>query len=168
MEKGTVRIICGPGSGKTASAVGLGMMGVFAGKRVIIVQFLRGELNEAASCVMKRMEPEMKLFRFERSPGYFEDLSEEQKKEELVNLRNGFNFAKKVLATGECGRLILDEVLGLLDQGIVSMEEFQGLLASRMEETDLVLTGRVCPEELKQYVDIISYVENIKVDNSAE
>ena len=55
-----------------------------------------------------------------------------------------------------------------MDQGIVSMEEFQGLLASRMEETDLVLTGRVCPEELKQYVDIISYVENIKVDNSAE
>ena len=161
MEKGTVRIICGPGSGKTASAVGLGMMGVFAGKSVIIVQFLRGELNEAASCVMKRMEPEMKLFRFERSPGYFEDLTEEQKKEELVNLRNGFNFAKKVLATGECDRL-------LLDQGIVSMEEFQGLLASRMEETDLVLTGRVCPEELKQYVDIISYVENIKVDNSAE
>lgn len=85
-----------------------------------------------------------------------------------MNLRNGFNFAKKVLATGECDRLILDEVLGLLDQGIVSMEEFQGLLASRMEETDLVLTGRVCPEELKQYVDIISYVENIKVDNSAE
>lgn len=156
-------MICGPGSGKTASAIGYGMMGVFAGKTVIIVQFLKGVLSEGASGTLKRMEPEMKLFRFERSRGLFEDLSEEQKKEEFANLRNGFNFAKKVMATGECDLLILDEVLGLLDQNIVTFEEFRELLDARTEETDLILTGRVCPDVLRQYVDTISYVENVSV-----
>ena len=32
-------------------------------------------------------------------------------------MKNGLNFAKKVLATGECDVLILDEALGLVEAG---------------------------------------------------
>lgn len=168
MGKDTIRVIYGPGSGKTASALGLGMMGVLHKKKVVVVQFLKGELDEEAGEVLKRLEPEMKVFRFERSQGLFEDLSEEQKKEEIINLRNGFNYAKKVIITGECDMLIMDEGLGLLDQNIVSMEEFKNLLESANDGLKLILTGRVCPEELHSHIDIITYVENIKVDNSRE
>lgn len=162
MEKGTIRVIYGPGSGKTASAIGYGMVGVSQKKKVIIVQFLKGGLDEDTNEVLKRMEPEMKMFRFERSRGLFEDLSEEQKQEELINLKNGFNFARKVMVTGECDMLVLDEALGLLDQNIVSMEEFKGLLECRADEIDLILTGRVFPEELYRYADTISYVDDMK------
>lgn len=162
MEKGTIRVIYGPGSGKTASAIGYGLVGVSQKKKVIIVQFLKGGLDEDTSEILKRMEPEMKMFRFERSRGLFEDLSEEQKQEELINLKNGFNFARKVMVTGECDMLVLDEALGLLDQNIISMEEFKGLLECRADEIDLILTGRVFPEELYQYADTISYVDDMK------
>ncbi len=165
MENGTIRVICGPGNGKSAAAIGYGIIGALAKKRVIMVQFLKGVLEENNVEVLKRLEPEMKVFRFERSRGLFENLTEEQKKEEIFNLKNGFHFARKVLATGECDVLILDEVLGLLDQNVVSTEEFIKLLESRDGETDLVMTGRVCPEEIRRCVDCISYVENIKVDN---
>lgn len=117
MRKNTIRIIYGPGNGKSASAVGYGLLGALAGKKVIIVQFLKGVLEERSLEILERMDLEMKVFRFERSRCYFEDLPEDQKKEETMNLRNGFNFAKKVMATGECDLLILDEVLGLVDQG---------------------------------------------------
>ena len=40
-------------------------------------------------------------------------------------MRNGINFARKVLTTRECDMLILDEVLGLVDNGIVSVEELE-------------------------------------------
>ena len=106
-------------------------------------------------------------------------LPEEQKHEELMNLRNGFNFAKKVMTTGECDVLILDEILGIVDQGIISAEEFRSFLEARDEETDLVMTGRVCPEGIEKYVDEISVVstgknlrisqaENIDIDNHQE
>jgi len=168
MKKGMVRVICGPGSGKSAAAVGYGIMGISQKKRVIMIQFLKGVLDESATEILKRMEPEMKLFRFEHSRGFFSDLPKKQKQEELMNIKNGFNYAKKVMATGQCDVLILDEVLGLVDQHMISLEELEGFLASRDEEIDLVLTGRICPTELEKYVDCISRVENMKAENSLE
>ena len=161
MRKNTIRIIYGAGNGKSAFAVGYGLLGALAGKKVIIVQFLKGVLEERSLEILERMDLEMKVFRFERSRCYFEDLPEDQKKEETMNLRNGFNFAKKVMATGECDLLILDEVLGLVDQEVISREEFIRFLQSADDETDLIMTGRVCPDEIRQYADQISYVENL-------
>lgn len=160
MGKATIRAICGPGSGKTATALGLGMMGMLRKKRVIVVQFLKGELEEKTSEVLKRWEPDMKVFRFERSQGSFENLTEIQKKESAINMINGFNFARKVSVTGECDILIMDEALGLLDQNIISVEEFKNFFDCIEEDFELILTGRVCPEELHRYMDIITYVEN--------
>ena len=82
----------------------------------------------------------------------------------LKGSRNGFNFAKKVVATGECDLLILDEVLGIIDQNIIKPEEFRKLLDARRDDTGLVMTGTVLPEELQPYVDIISRIEYIEVD----
>ena len=161
MRKNTILIIYGPGNGKSGSAVWYGLLGALAGKKVIIVQFLKGVLEEKSLEILERMDLEMKVFRFERSRCYFEDLPEDQKKEETMNLRNGFNFAKKVMATGECDLLILDEVLGLVDQEVISREEFIRFLQSADDETDLIMTGRVCPDEIRQYADQISYVENL-------
>ena len=64
--------------------------------------------------------------------------------------------------------LILDEILGIVDQGIISKEEFQSFLEARDEETELVMTGRVCPEGIEEYVTDISRMENIDVDNHQE
>ena len=61
-----------------------------------------------------------------------------------------------------CDLLILDEVLGLVDQEVISRgKEFIRFLQSADDETDLIMTGRVCPDEIRQYADQISYVENL-------
>ena len=49
MASDRVRVICGAGNGKSASALGYAMMGVFRGKRVIMVQFLKGMIGEEAA-----------------------------------------------------------------------------------------------------------------------
>ena len=48
-----------------------------------------------------------------------------------MNIRNGLNFARKVLTTDGCDVLILDEVLGLIDKGILTVEELKTLTRSR-------------------------------------
>ena len=161
MKKGMVHVICGPGKGKSASALGYALMGALAEKKVIVVQYLKGMLEEDDAELLKRLEPEMKVFRFARCHGLFEDLSEEQKAEEAINLKNGFNFAKKVMTTGECDVLVLDEVLGLVDNGIIQVEDLVRMMEHRDSEMSVIMSGWVCPEELKPYVDQLSYVENI-------
>lgn len=160
MDKGIVQIICGDGNGKTSMALGKGIGAITKNKRVIMIQFLKGALSPETSEWLKRLEPDMKVFRFEKQSCHFCTLNEAQKQEERINICNGINFAKKVLTTGECDLLILDEFLGILDLGLMTMEDFTGLLALREENVSLILTGKVCPPALCGYADTVTRIDN--------
>lgn len=158
---GKIHIFTGKGHGKSPAALGEAMMAAARGERVVIIQFLKGHGLEDP-CFQKRLEPEIKLFRFEKSDCDFMQLSEDKKQDEVRNIRNGLNFAKKVLKTGECDLLILDEVLGLVDNGIIEDEELKSVLDMRGEETDVVLTGISLSEEIGAMADTISGIERRK------
>ena len=66
MDKGIVQVICGDGVGKTSMALGKGIGAITKNKRVIMIQFLKGALSPESSEWLKRLEPDMKVFRFEK------------------------------------------------------------------------------------------------------
>ena len=107
MERGVIQIYYGEGRGKSTAALGNALRKADAGKNVIIVQFLKAKKEEPGE-LLQRLEPEIKFFRFEKLAECFADLSEDEKKEESANMKNGLNFARKVLATSECDLLVLD------------------------------------------------------------
>lgn len=153
-----VQVYYGTGKGKTSAAVGQCIRAASSGHSVIIIQFLKGKDAEEFS-FLTRLEPDIKLFRFEREQVSYDELLESQKKDERQNILNGFNFAKKVIDTGECDVLVLDEVLGLIDLEIISMEDVIHLIQLREDYTKLVLTGRFLPPELEPYMDIVSKID---------
>lgn len=153
-----VQVYYGTGKGKTSAAVGQCIRAASSGHSVIIIQFLKGKDAEEFS-FLTRLEPDIKLFRFEREKVSYDELLESQKKDERQNILNGFNFAKKVIDTGECDVLVLDEVLGLIDLGIISLEDVIHLIQLREDYTKLVLTGRSLPQELEPYMDIVSKID---------
>ena len=121
MEKGMIYIYSGEGHGKSPAALGRALQTACRGENVVIIRFLKGR-GLSDSDFVKRLEPEIKIFRFEKSDENFVNLSEERKSEEIGNIKNGLNFAKKVMNTDECSLLILDEVLELLDNDIISVQ----------------------------------------------
>lgn len=163
MGKRIVQIFYGPGKGKTSAAVGQCIRAASLGQSVIIIQFLKGKDAEEFN-FLERLEPDIKLFRFEKSEESYDLLLPSQQKEEKQNILNGFNFAKKVIDTGECDVLVLDEVLGLLDIGLIEVSDIIKLIELRDDYTRLVLTGRNLPEELRGYVNIISKLDLEKDD----
>ena len=76
-------------------------------------------------------------------------------------MRNGVNFAKKVLSTRDCDVLILDEILGLVDHGIIESEDIAKLLEARDEDVDIIMTGIVFPEELYPFVDRVTRIDSV-------
>lgn len=160
MKNGTVQVICGSGKGKNSMALGLAISALAEQKRVIMIQFLKGSLEPERMDVLMRLEPDLKVFRFEKSPAFFEHLSEEEKKEEERNIHNGLNFAKKVMATGECDVLILDEILGIVDCGIMTAEDLVQNLKAREKEMSVILTGLVFPSGLENDVDAITTIQS--------
>lgn len=151
MCKEKVTVYCGDGRGKTTAALGYALQAAGQGNSVIIIQFLKGRKDEEKE-FLRRLEPEVKFFSFTKSEKNFAELSEEEQKEEAINIRNGFNFARKVLVTGECSLLILDEFLGLWDNHMISEEDVVSLMNAASEDTEIILTGRVMEEGLRKYV----------------
>jgi len=165
MADGLVYIYAGDGRGKSPAAIGRAVQAAVAGKNVVIIQFLKGKGLEDSD-FLRRMEPEIKLFRFEKSGENFEKLPEHKKQEEIGNIRNGMNFAKKVLATGECDLLILDEVLGLIEKEIITVDDLKSMLACR-EDTSVILTGVMLSDEICSLADEVSRIDTIKFEKKS-
>ncbi len=159
MNKGCVEVFCGSGRGKTSMALGKSIRACSRGDSVVIIQFLKGretgELN-----YLSHMNLDIKLFRFEKSEKYYEELDQQERSEQKGNIINGLSFARKLLTTRECDFLVLDEVLGVLDYGIVQPEDVVPILVKAREEgMHMILTGRFMCQELYPYVDSITTTE---------
>ena len=76
-------------------------------------------------------------------------------------MKNGINYARKVLQTGECNILILDEVLGLLNEQIVSEEEIVQLMELKSDDMDLIMTGQIISDGIITHADEV-YESDIK------
>lgn len=96
MGKRIVQVFYGPGKGKTSAAVGQCIRAASLGQSVIIIQFLKGKDAEEFN-FLERLEPDIKLFRFEKLRESYDLSFASQQKEEKQNILNGFNFAKKSL-----------------------------------------------------------------------
>ena len=53
MKENLIQVICGPGKGKTASALGRGVTALLKGKTVIMVQFLKGSMETEGMEIVK-------------------------------------------------------------------------------------------------------------------
>ena len=163
MASGKVMIFMGDGYGKSAAAFGVAMKRASEDDRVVIIQFLKGK-GITDSQFTKRLEPEIKIFRFEKSEIDYNERTPEEQEEAAVNIRNGLNFARKVLATGECNLLILDEVLEVVNKDIISVEDLKELVESSID-TDIIITGSEMNVEVCKFADKISEMGNMQFKN---
>ena len=161
MGRRRLQIYFGNGRGKTTAALGQAIREASGGKSVIIIQFLKGRQPEQISFI-QRLEPEIRLFRFQRREAAFEELSEKEREEEVMTMKNGLDFARKVLATGECDVLVLDEILGLLDYGIAEVADIRSVLEEASEDTEIIFTGlRLC-SEVMEWADEVYQISALK------
>ncbi|MCQ2498000.1 MAG: cob(I)yrinic acid a,c-diamide adenosyltransferase [Lachnospiraceae bacterium] len=154
---GKISVFAGTGHGKTPAAFGEALMRASMGDQVVVIQYLKGKIN-LDSDFLSRLEPDIKIFSFEKSEDSFSDLDSIAKVEEIQNIRNGLNFAKKVLTTGGCDLLVLDEILGIVDNGILSIDELKEMLNSREEQMDVIMTGITLNDEIRELADYVSTV----------
>lgn len=155
MDKGIIQIYYGEGQGKTSAALGNAIRKASNGQSTYVVQFMKGQLDTE---YLTRLEPEVKVFRFERCSEGFDALDEAEKQEQKQNIQNGLNFAKKALVTGQCDMLVLDEVLGLVKEGMATEDQILEVLQAKSLYTDVILTGR---DSLPRVFDMADNILNI-------
>lgn len=161
MVNGIIRIYGGTGRGKSPAALGRAIQTAVRGGNVVIIQFLKNK-GLAESEFLRRLEPEIKVFRFEKSEEGYDNLSPREQEEENQNIRNGMNFARKVLNTGGCDLLILDEVLGLVENNILTIDELRDILALKADDVEIILTGNNVSEGCFNLADEVTIITTEK------
>ena len=156
-----VQMYCGTGTGRSAAAIGQGIRYASSGKSVFLVSFLKGKASREYD-YLRRLEPEIKIFCFDRFDACYSDLKEEERREERIHTINGLNYARKVAATSECDVLILDEALDLVTLGIVDVKDLISLIESSGDDVRIILTGTNRCEKLWPYVERVTEISTLK------
>ncbi len=158
MRQGEISIYYGEGKGKTSIAVGLGLRAIGEELRVVMIQFL-DHYNSKEITLLKKLEPDFRIFRFEKDRSAETvreaETDESIRKEITAEVRNAFNFSKKIADTGECEMLILDGILECVDRGFLGGEQLQELIEKKPQYMDLILTGRTLPQGLAEQAQSI-------------
>jgi len=158
VRQGQISVYYGAGKGKTAVAVGRGLRAIGEDRRVVMIQFLDYHNNKEIA-LLKKLEPDFRIFRFEKERDGAEaleaEVGEELHKEIFGEIRNAFNFAKKIVDTGECEMLLLDGILECVEKGYLQESDLEEIIEKRPEYMDIILTGTVLPQGLTEKAESI-------------
>lgn len=162
-RKGLVIVFTGDGKGKTTAAIGMSVRAAGHGMRVRIIQFIKGAWRTGEEAALRRLSPEIELTRAGR--GFtIERLRDERisDEEHAVAAKAGYADAREVLTSGGADILVLDEILGAVKAGLVTVPEVLQLIAQKPPASHLVLTGRDAPAEIVDAADLVSEMRLVK------
>ncbi len=164
MRKGNIFIYYGEGKGKTTLAIGQGIRAVGEGLSVIMIQFLDYN-NTKEGIPLKALEPDFRIFRFEKIRENINEFDDNTKKDILMEIKNAFNFTRKIIETGECDVLILDGIIEAVEKEYISKEDLCYILSKKEAYMDIILTGTTVDDLLKEKSDYVYKINKEKVPN---
>ena len=159
-KHGLVHIYCGNGKGKTSAAVGLTVRAAGRGMKVLVVRFLKTE--NSGEVEVLRSIPGITVTPCDRTFGFVFRMTEEQKQEAALYYQSRFETAVTEAVENNYDLLILDEILGVQEFGIVTEEEVIALIQAKDDETELIMTGNVVTDGVKNAADRVVSLEVVK------
>ncbi|MFA4905750.1 MAG: cob(I)yrinic acid a,c-diamide adenosyltransferase [Candidatus Margulisiibacteriota bacterium] len=148
-----IYVFFGKGGGKTIAALGLALRARGQGKKVAVVQFLKGQKDTGEFKIAKKLG--YRIFQFGRSQ--LIDLAHPQPIDFKLALQ-GWEKAKQIKAD----LLILDEINLAVCAGLLPEKEVLSFLKKNPPRRDIVLTGRNVPDSFVKIADGVSEIVKIK------
>ena len=159
-EKGYLQVYTGDGKGKTTAAFGLAMRALGRGKRVMVVQFLKGAVPTGEVMFAERLGEQIQVYRYaDRPTATIHGAPDEH---DHRSAARAWDRAQEILHAGECDLLILDEMNNALHYGLVNADELLDALRERPQHLEVVCTGRWAPPELIEAADLVTEMHAVK------
>ena len=166
----------GDGEGKTCAAMGHAVRAAGHGKKVAILQFLKGNDTTGEYLYFdcrggSRPAPTFsdnidihlageKTFVFDKAP----------KDIHINKAKEGLAMANQMIASGKYFLVVLDEILDAVAAGLMTMGDLIDIVGAIHElpvrgsspAPHLILTGRILPSEISTKIDLITRMQKIK------
>jgi cob(I)alamin adenosyltransferase len=159
-------VFTGNGKGKTTAALGVALRSLGWGRRVVVIQFIKGNKEIGELKFLTTYNLQLTTFNIHQ---FFDDkkLSITEKsilgnEEYKKSCEKAWKFAKETVLDKKYDLIILDEICNALHYGLIKekdvMEFIRKNSPSDLEgsDIDLILTGRDAPKELIDIADLVT------------
>lgn len=157
-------IFTGNGKGKTTAALGQAMRAVGEGKKVLMVQFIKGPWKSGEDDFLPKFKvPSSKFQIMKMGKGFVGIMGDKLPREEHEKAaQDALMYAKKEIESGNWDVVILDEINNAVSLDLISKEKVLDLINSPLPTYHLIFTGRDAPQEFINRADLVTEMRDIK------
>ncbi len=159
LKQGYIQVYTGNGKGKSTASFGLALRAVGSGMKVVLIQFMKVKGCYAEEEGFKMLGDNLQHFAY----GGKNFVKKGQGTEDDYALaKAGLAKALESITNPENDLVILDEINNALYFELLTVEDVLAMLAKKLPQIEVVLTGRNAPQEIIDAADLVTEMKEIK------
>lgn len=158
IERGVAILMTGNGKGKTSSAFGMVFRALGYGQRVGIVQFIKGAQESGEVNFIQQHCDNAELYQM--GTGF--TWNTQDKAADIAAAERTWAVAAKMLGDDQLDLVVLDELTYMIGYKYLDRSKIVDAISNRPREQSVVVTGRGGGRELREIMDTVSDVKNVK------
>ncbi|MBS0994236.1 cob(I)yrinic acid a,c-diamide adenosyltransferase [Gluconobacter cerinus] len=163
VEKGVLAVHTGPGKGKSTAAFGLALRALGHGKRVVVVQFIKGAWVTGERAALERFDDLVEWHTM--GEGFTWETQDRSK--DIAACARAWEVAQAALKRDDVALVVLDELNIALRYDYLPLEQVLEDLKARPEMQHVVITGRNAKPALVDAADLVTEMTLVKHHFSA-
>jgi cob(I)alamin adenosyltransferase len=155
-ERGILLVLTGNGKGKTTAAFGTATRAVGHGKKVGVIQFIKGEWPNGERNLLEPHGVEFQVM----ATGF--TWNTQDKEGDTAACLSVWQHAKRMMADDTLDMVILDELTYMVAYDYLPLEEVLTALRARPAHQTVIITGRGCHRDILEMADTVSELRPVK------
>lgn len=155
-ERGILIVFTGNGKGKTTAAFGTATRAVGHGKKVGVIQFIKGTWPNGERNLLEPLGVEFQVM----ATGFTWDT--QNRETDTAACLAVWQHAKRMLADETLDMVILDELTYMVAYDYLPLDEVLTALAQRPANQTAIITGRGCHRDILDVADTVSELRPVK------
>lgn len=155
-ERGIVIVFTGNGKGKTTAAFGTATRAVGHGKKVGVIQFIKGTWPNGERNLLEPLGVEFQVM----ATGFTWET--QNRETDTAACLEVWQHAQRMLGDPALDMVLLDELTYMVAYDYLPLEQVLNALRSRPASQTVIITGRGCHKEIIDLADTVSELRPVK------
>ena len=155
-ERGIVMVITGNGKGKTTAAFGTATRAVGHGKKVGVIQFIKGTWPNGERNLLEPHGVEFQVM----ATGF--TWNTQDRDSDTAACLAVWEHARRMLADDQLDLVLLDELTYMVAYDYLPLESVLSALRERPAHQSVIITGRGCHRDIIELADTVSELRPVK------
>lgn len=154
--RGILMVFTGNGKGKTTAAFGTALRACGHGKKVGVIQFIKGEWPNGERNLLEQHGVRFQVM----STGFTWDT--QNRETDTAACLAVWQYAMRMLADDALDLVILDEITYMVSMDYLPLEQLVTAISERPVHQSVIITGRGCHRTLLEMADTVTEMRPVK------